>query len=191
MHHIAIVKQEEGLVDGLPATPGLDPYLCPSGYATIGWGHVVLHPQTGKQLWGASGLAIAQKLYPNGISHAEATVLLDRDLDRFEVAVDRCGAKLTANQRSAFIPLAFNIGEAAFASSSAVKMARGKHHDQVPDCIRRWNKARKFPGGPLKVERGLVIRREIEARLYATPDGAPFDPLAIRREMEIKLGIRQ
>mgnify|MGYP002144273530 CR=1 FL=1 len=72
----------------------------------------------------------------------------------------------------------------AWRNSSAFEMAQRGKHAQVPDCIRRWCKSRKSLQGPLEWTKGLAIRREIEARLYATPDDAPFDPLAIRKEME-------
>lgn len=183
-HHIAILKQEEGLVDGLPDTPGLDAYLCPANYATIAWGHVVLDPATGKMLYGKAGLAKARKVYPNGIPREEAEDLLAQDMLKYAAAVDRLGAKLTINQRSALICLTFNIGIEAFRTSSAARMAFAGKHTQVPDCIRKWNKSRRSLNGQLEWTKGLAIRREIEARLYATPDDAPFDPLAIRKEME-------
>lgn len=183
-HHIAIKKQEEGLVDGLPDTPGLDPYLCPAQVATIGWGHAVVDPRTGKQLRGATGLARARELYPNGITRDEAERLLAEDEAKFARYVDEAGLKLTDNQRSAFISLSYNIGSGAWRNSSAFEMAQRGKHAQVPDCIRRWCKSRKSLQGPLEWTKGLAIRREIEARLYATPDDAPFDPLAIRKEME-------
>lgn len=182
-HHIAILKQEEGLVDGLPDTPGLDAYLCPANYATIGYGHVVLDPDTKKMLYGPTGLAKARK-YVGAIAQEQADDLLARDVLKYAAAVDRLGAKLTTNQRSALICLTFNIGIEAFRTSSAARMAFAGKHAQVPDCIRKWNKSRRSLNGPLEWTKGLAIRREIEARLYATPDDAPFDPLAIRKEME-------
>lgn len=188
-HYIAVLKQEEGLVDGLPDTPGLDAYLCPANYATIGYGHVVLDPHSGDMLYAAPGLRKAHDLYPAGITEQQAIDLLAKDVLKYAAAVDRLGAKLTANQRSALICLCFNIGVGNFRTSSAARMAFAGKHAQVPDCIRKWNKAKKSKAGPLVVVTGLVIRREIEARLYATPDDAPFDPLAIRKEMEAKLGV--
>jgi len=41
---VDLIKAFEGLRDGDPTSIRLDPYLCPAGYWTIGWGHVVLDP---------------------------------------------------------------------------------------------------------------------------------------------------
>ena len=38
---IDLIRQFEGLVDGDPKTPGLDPYICPTGYVTQGYGRVL------------------------------------------------------------------------------------------------------------------------------------------------------
>src|SRR4051794_31205741 len=39
---VKLIRSFEGIEDGDPTTANLDPYLCPAGYWTIGWGHVVI-----------------------------------------------------------------------------------------------------------------------------------------------------
>lgn len=72
---VELIKSFEGIPDGDPATVNLDPYLCPAGYWTIGWGHVVLDPH-GKQIKGRENKGLARCVYPGGITKAEAEVLL-------------------------------------------------------------------------------------------------------------------
>jgi len=40
---LGIIKKFEGLEDGDPTTVNLDPYVCPGGVWTIGWGHAIFY----------------------------------------------------------------------------------------------------------------------------------------------------
>ena len=55
---VILIKSYEGIMDGDPSTINLDPYLCPAGYWTIGWGHVVLDQQ-GNQIKGIENKKLA------------------------------------------------------------------------------------------------------------------------------------
>ena len=55
--------------------------------------------------------------------------------------------------------LVSNIGEWAFAKSTALKKINAGRHEEVPAQIKRWNKAEG------KVVKGLERRREAEAAL--------------------------
>jgi len=83
---IDIIKAFEGLKDGDPSTVRLEPYLCPAGYWTIGWGHTVLDPR-GKQITGSVNKYMAWAVYPKGLSVIESEVLLIDDLRRFSAGV--------------------------------------------------------------------------------------------------------
>ena len=39
---VDLIKRFEGIEDGDPTTANLDPYICPGGYWTIGWGHAII-----------------------------------------------------------------------------------------------------------------------------------------------------
>lgn len=183
---VNLVKEYEGLVDGDPNTPGLDPYICPAGYWTIGWGHVVLHPETGDMLreqrdargrWTKTNEAIARAIYPNGITIDEAEALLEEDLTWFGERVARyVTVPLTDNQFAALVSFAFNVG---------IGLPRG--HPQAPNgrglrgstLLRRLNEGDygapldelpKWNKGGGAVLSGLIRRREAEMVLWATPD---------------------
>jgi len=72
----------------------------------------------------------------------------------------RVSVPLYQGQHDASVSLVYNIGEGAFAKSTALKKINAGRHEEVPAQIKRWNKA----GG--KVVRGLERRREAEAALY-------------------------
>ena len=107
---IALIKAFEGIRDGDPSTVNLDPYLCPAGVATIGWGHAIVSP-LGHQLRGRHGLNQARQLYPNGITLEEAEELLRLDLRERERAVESLvKVPISQGQFDALVSFAFNVG---------------------------------------------------------------------------------
>jgi lysozyme len=72
----------------------------------------------------------------------------------------RVSVPLYQGQFDASVSLVYNIGEGAFAKSTALKKINAARHEEVPAQIKRWNKA----GG--RVVKGLERRREAEAALY-------------------------
>jgi len=90
-----------------------------------------------------------------------AEALFVKDLEPKVAAVNaRVSIPLYRGQFDAAVSLVYNIGEGAFAKSTALKKINAARHDEVPGQIKRWNKA----GG--KVVRGLECLREAEAELY-------------------------
>ena len=164
---IELIKEFESLRDGDPTTPNLNPYLCPTGYWTIGWGHVVINAK-GEMLKGPAKKAEAYAIYPNGIPLAEAEALLADDLRRFSAGVaGRVGVNLTNNQFNALVSFAFNVGIGAFAASTLLKVVNRKEFYLVPSEMRRWNKG--TVNGKRRVLAGLTRRREAEAKLWQRP----------------------
>lgn len=159
---INLIKAYEGILDGDPSTVNLDPYLCPAGYWTIGWGHVVLDIN-GKQIKGKENKKLAYSMYPNGITMDEAVVLLNDDVRRFVVGVqDLVKVTLTNNQLCALISFVFNVGVGAFKKSTLLRLLNVGDYTSVPSQLKRWNKANG------KVLSGLVKRRNAEAVLWST-----------------------
>lgn len=157
---INLIKAYEGILDGDPSTVNLDPYLCPAGYWTIGWGHVVLDVH-GKQIKGQENKALAYSMYPKGITMDEAVVLLNDDIRRFVVSVQSLvKVPLTNNQLCALISFIFNIGVGAFKKSTLLLLLNGGDYKSVPSQLKRWDKAKG------KVLSGLVKRRAAEAELW-------------------------
>lgn len=129
------------------------PYLCPAGYWTVGWGHV-----------------IPEKLFKNyaarPITQQEADTLFSQDTWDAESAVNAMKVPLEQHQYDALVSLVFNIGVGAFANSTLRKMLVNRQYVAAADQFLRWNKA----GG--KVLRGLVSRRKAERRIFLGDAGA-------------------
>lgn len=160
---VETIRAFEGLADGDPRTANLDPYLCPAGYWTIGWGHVVRDAE-GRMLKGAAAAGRAKAIYPLGITLDEAHVLLNDDirtlLPTLETAIT---VPVNDNQFSALTSFVFNIGIGAFRRASLLRKLNAGDHAAVPKELMRWVRA----GG--KVLAGLKRRREAEARLWLMP----------------------
>ena len=157
---VILIKSYEGILDGDPSTVNLDPYLCPAGYWTIGWGHVVLDPQ-GKQIKGAENKKLAYSIYPEGITMAEAEVLLRDDVRKFTYGViNLVKVPLTNNQLCALISFSFNVGLNALKNSTLLKLINSENFSGVPDQFRRWVKSKG------KTLSGLVKRREAEIKVW-------------------------
>nr|WP_321466683.1 lysozyme [uncultured Desulfobulbus sp.] len=157
---VTLIRSFEGLGDGNPQTVNLDPYLCPAGYWTIGWGHVVLDHQ-GKQLKGAENKNRACAIYPAGITRAEAEVLLADDLRRFAAGVEHLlKVSLSDACFCALVSFAYNVGVGALSRSTLLRVINEGHMDEAPAQFLRWTKA----GG--KESAGLKRRREAEVALW-------------------------
>jgi len=122
----------------------LKTYRCSAGVLTIGYGH------TGKDV--TEGKVITQ---------AEAEKLLEDDLKRFEAGVaDLLKVKVTANQFSALVTFAYNIGLNALSGSTLLKKLNAGDFTGASEQFLRWNRA----GG--KEVQGLTNRRTAERELF-------------------------
>jgi lysozyme len=131
-----------------PVNPG-DPI---HGTLTIGYGH------TGSDVF--PGLTWSQ---------AQADQTLQNDIARVvgQISPLITTPKITDNQFSAFVCLAFNIGLSAFAGSSALQTANTEDFQDVPAHIALWDKT--TVNGHLVVSLGLQNRRAAEIALWNTP----------------------
>jgi lysozyme len=127
--------------------PQLKAYVCPSGKLTIGFGHTwnVKPGQT--------------------ITAAQAEILFQKDLERFEKAVtNELKARvvpLTQNQFDALVSWTYNCGTGALKTTNALKWLLKGKDAQAWLFLEQWNKDDK--GKPLK---GLVTRRAMEQRWF-------------------------
>lgn len=122
-------------------------YICPAGYPTIGYGHVV-KPQEREQFAG-------------GITTAQAEVLLRQDVQTAERAVLRLiTVPLTNGQFDALVSFTFNLGAGALQRSTLRRKLNRRDHAIIPAEFRKWVWA-----GGRKLE-GLARRREAEVYLY-------------------------
>ena len=138
---LALIKRFEGFKPEI--------YICPGGWPTIGYGHVVRNDE--------------RERFTDGIDEATAEDLLRRDVETAERAVLRfIRVPLEDGQFDALGSFTFNLGAGALQRSTLRRKANREEHGAVPAEFGRW----VFAGGhKLK---GLVRRREAEAELYAS-----------------------
>jgi len=149
---LSIIKDFEGLVDGDPDTPGLDPYLDPVGIPTIGWGSI----------WGSDGRRVTMDHPP--ISKNEAERLLAREVRHTERYVARLlKVPVTSNQFSALVSLTYNIGSGNLQASTLLRLLNRNQVNKAADEFPKWRRA----GGRILL--GLVRRRAVERQLFLTP----------------------
>lgn len=130
----------------------LKAYLCPSRVWTCGWGET------------------------SGVTSATRWTKQQGDA-QFCVAVTtrtaRVLAKLTSGateeELSALVSLEYNIGTAAFAKSTVLRLHNAGNKAGAARAFLLWNKFTE--NGVLKVSKGLTRRRHAEAALYMTQTG--------------------
>ena len=146
---VPLIKRFEGLGDGDKDVPGLQPYVCPAGEPTLGWGSI----------YGLDRERVT--LSHRAISEEEAEYLLDRDMRPAYLAVCRgVKIKLSPSALAALTSFTYNLGSGAFRSSTLrAKINRGDLEGASKE-FGRW-----VNSGGRKL-RGLVIRREAERRLF-------------------------
>jgi len=144
MRHITneglnLIKRFEGL--------STNTYICPAGYPTIGYGHVVKEHEI--------------EQFKNGITESQAKDLLRHDVQEAERAVLRLiTVPLTENQFDALVSFTYNLGSGALQRSTLRWKVNREEHADAPAEFIKWVCA-----GGRKLE-GLIKRREAEAELY-------------------------
>lgn len=116
------------------------------GTLTIGYGHTGPDVKIG-DVW----------------TEKKALEVLDVDLDRFERAVRRLvKVPLEQHEFDALVSFTFNVGEGNLAMSTLLKKINaGATLAEIQAQFRRWTRSKGV------VLRGLVIRRDMEARMFA------------------------
>ena len=138
---LAVLKQSEGFRG--------ETYLDATGYPTIGYGHRLVHPES----------------YPEGITEAQALVILEWDVREAEQAVERLvKVPLTQGQLDALVDFTFNLGSGQLAASTLLQELNAGRYDVAAVQLLRWDHAGK------EVVAGLQARREAEFRLWQGQD---------------------
>jgi GH24 family phage-related lysozyme (muramidase) len=125
-----------------------------AGHCTIGYGHLV-H-------MGACNGTEPQE-FKRGLTQGEAESLLQEDAQKAADAV-RSDVHVPLNQQQfdALVSFVYNLGAAAFASSTLLRDLNARNFGAAPGQLRQWTHA----GG--KVLPGLVARRNAEAELFSS-----------------------
>ena len=137
---LALIRRFEGFA--------AEVYVCPGGYASIGYGHVLAHGEEG--------------LFAGGISRERAEGLLREDVGVAEAGVVRLvPVALTQARFDALVSFTFNVGAGALQRSTLRRRVLRGNHLGAEREFARWVYAggRRLPG--------LVARRRAEALLYA------------------------
>ena len=159
---VDLIKSFEGIPDGNPSTVNLDPYPDPIGIWTIGWGHAITMGNSFVR--GPSNEALADSLYPGGITREQAEALLRTDLmDTGKDVLNIVTVDLNDNQYGALVSFAFNLGLGNLRKSTLLRALNIGDYDTAAGEFPKWNRA----GG--KVMKGLTARRNAERKLFLTP----------------------
>jgi len=122
------------------------PYICAGGYKSILYGHVI---KPGEVFDLPASLEIGE-------------IILLQDVSVAERAISRLiRVPLTQNMEDSLLSWTFNLGSGALQASTLRAVINRMEYDEAPDQIRRWI----YAGG--RKLRGLIKRREIEARLFS------------------------
>ncbi|NET58792.1 MAG: glycoside hydrolase family protein [Symploca sp. SIO2E6] len=144
---VDLIKTAEGLHKKCGERHGetiVTTYLCPSDVLTIGYG--------------TTGSKVRQGMV---ITESEAEDLLREDIEHFEAAVKKLvKVELNENEFSALVSFAYNCGEGALGSSTALKRLNTGDREGCVEALQWWNK------GAHGVLPGLVKRRRLEGNLF-------------------------
>lgn len=157
-----LIKEFEGLHDGDLTQIGLQPKLCPAGYWTEGWGHLIIDPITKKPL----EVKDKKRAYElrKIFDEESAEKVLHEDVKVVEKYLNKFlsfnNIELNQNQFDALVSFVFNLGVGAFEKSSIPKLLKEKRFGDVS------NKLMEFVYSKGKKLQGLVFRREKEKKLF-------------------------
>lgn len=131
------------------------PYNDPSGYATIGVGHLIGRrpvTQADRDQWGT-------------LTDDQVFALFREDIKRFADPVSAAvKVPVTQNQFDALVSFSFNVGVGAFQKSTLLRLLNVGNYAGAANEFAKWNKS----GG--KVLAGLTRRRAEEAAMFRRLD---------------------
>jgi lysozyme len=127
-----------------------NPYLCPAGVPTIGYG--ATYYQNGKRV----------TLQDNPITEQVANDLLKFMLGKYEDAVNRyVQEEINQNQFDALVSFTYNVGMESLRISTLLRVLNNNpNNEEIRTQFMRWTKANG------RVLEGLKRRRKKEADLY-------------------------
>lgn len=147
-----ITRLDQKGIDFITSHEGLrlEPYLCPAGVPTIGYGTTRYY----------NGVKVSMSDLP--ITKEKAIEYFLHDVNSFELAVDAMAVDaINQNQFNALVSFAYNLGSGALKGSTLLKKVNANYNDvSIADEFKKWVHS---DGGILP---GLVARRADEAKMY-------------------------
>jgi lysozyme len=122
-------------------------YICPAGFKTIGYGHIVLPEE--------------EERFKKAITESEGEELLYHDLLRFQVAINRL-IKIQIHDLmfQAILSFSYNVGVYAFRASTLRRLVNEEAFEEAALQFPRWI----YVGG--RQLKGLLRRRIAERELF-------------------------
>lgn len=162
-----LVKHYESLHDGDFKKIGLQPKLCPAGYWTIGYGHVVI--KEGKPLTYKTPYSEVESLtlYDEEV----ASDLLARDLLKYQssvIAVLNPKIIFQTHHIESCTSFTMNCGVGAFQSSTMAKLLNKGSFKEAAAQLLLWNKAMNPKTNQKEPLPGLTARRKSEQHYFLT-----------------------
>lgn len=134
-------------IDLIKRFEGFSPmrYICPAGYPTIGYGHMIVEGEH----------------FDQPMSEQQAEELLERDIQRYEVAVQRMVKVLISdNEFAALVSFAYNLGSGRLKASTLLRLLNRGQEEAAAEEFAKW----RMGGG--RILPGLEARRAAEKRLF-------------------------
>lgn len=146
----------------------LKPYVCPSGYWTIGYGNRCL----------ANGATVTAHTPPITAAQAEALLMLTLAGLRYKLR-QIVRVALAPNKEGALLDWQYNMGTSAIAGSSLIRMLNAGQDMAAGEQLLLWDHAHK--DGHLVTLPGLTARRHAEWLVYtgATGGAIPRSPAPV------------
>ena len=136
-----------------------EPYRDSAGLLTCGVGHLMTRDEISSGKIYCGDRVIRWKDGP--LTDEEIDALLAEDVSWAEACVEACvRVQLTQGQFDCLVLFCYNIGPNAFRNSTLCRVLNEGLYDEVPEQMRRWNRA----GG--QVVPGLITRRAREIALW-------------------------
>lgn len=149
-----------------------EPYLCPAGFLTIGYGHKLSKAEID-----------FYKITKHVLLEEDAVDLLKKDLQISERAVNQLIQEmLNQHEFDALVSFTFNAGKDALEKSTLRHLINNGQHEEAPRQFIRWVYATDPETSFKKKLEGLVTRRKREANVYALANyTCPIDPSIFKK----------
>lgn len=172
---IELIKHFESLHDGDLKAIGLQPKLCPAGFWTIGYGHVVIDSVTNRPLtW---QIAYKDVLKYSLKDEKEASNLLELDLQKYRSNVKgyvNPKVNMTKIEEDALTSFCYNVGVGNFTNSTLLRLLnKGDKLGAAMEFL-KWCKAKDPKTGLMITLKGLERRRKSEKYFFETGEFKVF-----------------
>ena len=164
-----LVKHFESLHDGDLKAIGLQPKLCPAGFWTIGYGHVVIDPTTFKALTWKTPYKDVVKF--SLTDEAEALALLEIDFNKYRLHVKALvnpAINMTKYEEDALTSFCYNVGVGSLKSSTLLRLLNKGDRKGASLEFLKWCKAKDPKTGAMITLKGLERRRKSEKYFFET-----------------------